>query len=385
MWRPWNNDSSQCNENEESNTKRKRTHLSDDAKQIILNVYNSLKTDESEQNPLQKTSELTKVPFSTVWKIIYGPTREKKIRSDAGRSRCLDNFEISVIRNKVYEMYKENIMPSVRILHHRLQTDNCEIECSVSSLHRVLRKIGFVYKKIDKRSVLLESKRMCELRHQFLVKIKQYRLENRPIVYLDETWYDSHDTVSKSWVDNSKNCVVKFPVSRGKRIIILHAGGDKGWVNDTLLLSAKNVKDSSLDYHDNMSSQIFEKWFENKLIPNLAPHTVIVMDNASYHSRQLIKIPNSTTKKSEIIEYLYSMEIYFEENYTKKELLEVVRTNKIKKTYVCDELANKNGHTILRLPPYYCVFNPNELIWSQLKGNVRRKIVLWLIVHQCYN
>jgi len=39
---------------------------------------------------------------------------------------------------------------------------------------------------------------------------------------------------------------------------------------------------------------------------------------------------------------------------------------------VVDELARKEGHVVPRLPPYYCVFNPIELIWSQLKGNIRK-------------
>lgn len=28
--------------------------------------------------------------------------------------------------------------------------------------------------------------------------------------------------------------------------------------------------------------------------------------------------------------------------------------------------------TVLRFPPYYCIFNPLELIWHQVKSNVRR-------------
>ena len=39
---------------------------------------------------------------------------------------------------------------------------------------------------------------------------------------------------------------------------------------------------------------------------------------------------------------------------------------------MCDKLATENGHTVLRLPPYYCVFNPIELIWHQVKSNIRR-------------
>jgi hypothetical protein len=30
--------------------------------------------------------------------------------------------------------------------------------------------------------------------------------------------------------------------------------------------------------------------------------------------------------------------------------------------YAVDEMAKAHGHTVLRLPPYHCVFNPIELL-----------------------
>lgn len=38
-----------------------------------------------------------------------------------------------------------------------------------------------------------------------------------------------------------------------------------------------------------------------------------------------------------------------------------------------DQLANQQGHQVVRLPPYYCIFNPIELIWAALKSDVRRQ------------
>nr|CAH7768126.1 unnamed protein product [Callosobruchus chinensis] len=97
------------------------------------------------------------------------------------------------------------------------------------------------------------------------------------------------------------------------------------------------------------------------------------MDNASYHSRQKYKIPNTTSSKSEIQDFLIDQDIYFEESYTKSELLEVLHTKEFEKQYIIDSIARKHGHDVLRLPPYFCVFNPIELIWGQLKQRVRRK------------
>ena len=37
-----------------------------------------------------------------------------------------------------------------------------------------------------------------------------------------------------------------------------------------------------------------------------------------------------------------------------------------------DEIARKHGHTVHRLPAYHCHLNPIELIWGQVKMEVRR-------------
>ena len=36
-------------------------------------------------------------------------------------------------------------------------------------------------------------------------------------------------------------------------------------------------------------------------------------------------------------------------------------------------MAEKYGHTVLRLPPYHCELNPIEMIWSLIKGHVARE------------
>lgn len=163
------------------------------------------------------------------------------------------------------------------------------------------------------------------------------------------------------------------PASRGKRIILLHAGSDQGWVPCGPLISAKNICDSSLDYHEDMTAELFETWFEKSLLPKLPSNSVIVMDNASYHSRQINKVPNSNSLKQDIANFLRENDMFFEESYRKDQLLEVLKTKTFPKQFYVDDLASKSGHTVLRLPPYYCVFNPIELIWSQLKKNIRRR------------
>ncbi|CAK1603163.1 unnamed protein product [Parnassius mnemosyne] len=98
------------------------------------------------------------------------------------------------------------------------------------------------------------------------------------------------------------------------------------------------------------------------------------MDNASYHSRRLEKIPVTSWKKIDIQEWLSSKQISFEAKETKVQLLKKVKDVKFQyQSYVVDELAKAVGVEVLRLPPYHCELNPIELVWADVKGYVAQK------------
>lgn len=95
------------------------------------------------------------------------------------------------------------------------------------------------------------------------------------------------------------------------------------------------------------------------------------MDNASYHSRKMKKIPNSATKKADI----QAWSIIYKSDMVKAELLELVRQVFIIPKYAVDEMAKKQNRTILRLPPYHCELNAIELIWAQIKEKLQERIL----------
>jgi transposase len=119
-----------------------------------------------------------------------------------------------------------------------------------------------------------------------------------------------------------------------------------------------------ISYHCDMDSALFETWFKNQLLPNIPPRSVIVMDNASYHSKQINKKPTSTTRKQDILDYMQSNKIPVPQGKnTKLALLNIIKELNISAEYRVDNLAKANNHDVLRLPPYYCVLNPIELVW----------------------
>ena len=78
-----------------------------------------------------------------------------------------------------------------------------------------------------------------------------------------------------------------------------------------------------LQYSGTMDSELFEFWFSNQLLPSLDKDAVIVMDNASFHS--------------------------------KKRLISV---------------AQNAGCRLLFLPPYSPELNPIENFWAWLKRSL---------------
>ncbi|CAG4975819.1 unnamed protein product [Colias eurytheme] len=169
---------------------------------------------------------------------------------------------------------------------------------------------------------------------------------------------------------------IKKPISKGNRLVIVHAGGEAGFVPNALLTFKAGTK--SGDYHNNMNSENYERWLRTKLIPNLPPNSVVVVDNASYHNKQLDAAPTSNTKKADMQTWLQQKEIKFDESMLKPELYNLIKKYKEQfKKFNIDAILNETGHAVLRLPPYHPDLNQIEMAWSQIKGYVASKNVSW--------
>ena len=124
-----------------------------------------------------------------------------------------------------------------------------------------------------------------------------------------------------------------------------------------------------------MNKEHYTEWFKDVLLPRLPPQSVVVMDNAPYHSHldPDSRVPNTNSRKSDISAWLDRNNIHYDKKMKKAELLDLVRYNKPRPKFVIDGIASANGHEVLRLPPYHCELNPIEMAWSQIKGFVARR------------
>ena len=80
---------------------------------------------------------------------------------------------------------------------------------------------------------------------------------------------------------------LRAPSGKGQRLILTHIGSDSGFLDGCNLTF---VSKKGGDYHDEMNASCFENWFEG-VLQQVEPNSIIVMDNASYHSRQAERIP----------------------------------------------------------------------------------------------
>ena len=127
------------------------------------------------------------------------------------------------------------------------------------------------------------------------------------------------------------------------------------------------------DYHDAMNAECYEKYFEN-VCKLLKPRSVIIIDNASYHSRNDENYPISTWRKAKYQEWLQKNNVTYGTDALRSELwLLCKRHRHAESCKIIDKIAQRYGHEVLWLPPYHCDLNAIELICANEKNFVARE------------
>ena len=127
--------------------------------------------------------------------------------------------------------------------------------------------------KVNDKRYIYEQPRIIVHRHVYLRHLRRNRREGRPVIYLDETWANARDSIEKMWVEDDTRAIggtkggIRKPSGKGSRLIILHAGSESGWIDGAALMFQS--KKATGDYHDEMTSEHFEEWFHDSLMPNI--------------------------------------------------------------------------------------------------------------------
>ena len=139
--------------------------------------------------------------------------------------------------------------------------------------------------------------------------IHKYGKEN--IVYFDESGFEEETCRSHGWAEKGKKIYGEVHGSKRKRTNLIMAQRRNQWL-------APMVFDFSCN------AETVNAWLQEMLLPELEQPSVIVIDNASFHKKDIIR-----------------------------------------------DLLENRGHTLLPLPPYSPDFNPIEQSFAVLKK--RRK------------
>ena len=246
------------------------------------------------------------------------------------------------------------------------------------------------------------------------------------IVYTDESYVNVNHARQFTWYNPGapeRNDVVR-PSGRGKRLVLLHAFTEHGWLaldptvhNDRVdqkVLSCEVIYEAEKadgDYHKNMNGDIYMQWLNNRLLPVFAERfpgqkMVLVLDNASYHHPRgpdwiNVHRLNKAQLASKLIEFgvtsvtvrrakkgTTAMQSFaFEASTfqlhggpyapTREELKEELRsylathpgTNR---TEVC-KLMEQHQHQLIYTPPYLPAVQPIERLWGYIKNYVARQ------------
>lgn len=326
---------------------------------------------------LDRMTNYLGLPKSSICKIIQNKdqsgddSKQSAQLKPRGRPAVLDSFDRSLIERTVHKMYDKKIAPTV----DKIKTELSEtLTISKTTLSLTLLDMGFTYRKRgDNRNIFNNHLSITNDRINYLRKIKKYRDDGFAMVYLDETWCNKNHSSDFMWLPIDDSHAPNILSGKGKRLIILHAGTSKeGLIEGCDLVFEAKSKDG--DYHNEMNSTVFLKWFENQLLPSLKEPSVIVLDNASYHNVRCEETvaPTMNKKKQELQDWLTKMSIRFSPLETKAQLYDKIKRNKPIAVYKTDVLAMSHGHFVLRTPVRHCELNPIELIWANVKSYVGR-------------
>ena len=102
-----------------------------------------------------------------------------------------DTFDREAIRRLVHAFYIKREYPTIAAVLEKAK-EECGFPGGRFCLWRVLKEMGFTYKKRDNKKYIYEQTNILEQRHTYLQTIRKLRQEHKNLVYTDETWVNAH-------------------------------------------------------------------------------------------------------------------------------------------------------------------------------------------------
>ena len=331
---------------------------------------------------VQMVSDALNVGLATVNRIMADYNKDPKsvnvLPQPKGRpTHAIDASQQEIVRAYIRAANLEGIHITLETIRDFLQENSLNELFHVSTLARTLDRWGFEFGKGTRTQHLKEKDYVVAARYRYLRRMKNNRVQNssektiRPEIYLDETYVNKNHSNDFVWYSSEDGPWIQKPTGNGERLIIINAITKNSWVPNARLIFKSRRKTG--DYHGQMNGMIFQKWFSEKLIPNIPENSNIIMDNAAYHNiLTKSSAPISQSSKSRVRDWLELNKIPCNPDCLKAELVEILNKIAPEPTYVIDEIAQEHGHEIIRTPPYHPELQPIEICWGVLKNEVAR-------------
>lgn len=329
---------------------------------------------------VQLAADALGIGLATVMRIMASYNKDPKSLYAPPQAKGRPAYAVSTLENQNVRTFirQANLegqhitLESIREFLHKDQPDDA---FHVTTLARTLDRWGFEFGKGVRTQHLKEKDHVVAARQRYLRKIRGNRLgidsTIRAVIYLDETYVNKNHSNDFTWYFGEDGPWIQKPTGNGERLIILNAITRNGWVPN-----AKTVFNSlrkTGDYHGQMNAEIFQKWFQEKLLPNIPKNSLIILDNASYHNTLSISsAPTPTCSKERIRNWLECNKIPCSNDSLKAELVEALKKLAPEPLYEIDEIAREQGHEVVRTPPYHPELQPIEICWGVVKNEVAR-------------
>lgn len=359
--------------------------LKPEEKYAIVSVKNYFDRNKKEfglsEPSVQLAADALEVGVSTVKRVMADFHRdpgslEKQPAAKGRPGYAIDRHHEESVRHFIRQANQRGEYVTLSTIAELIKGNPSDTDFHPATLSRTLDRWGFEFGAGKRSQHLREKDEIVVARQRYLRRMKANRAGNgapaKVEIFLDESYVNKNHSNDFIWYFGEDGPWVQKPTGKGERLIIMNAISAKGWVDGAKLVF--QAKRKTGDYHGQMNAELFQKWFVEKLLPNLSEPSLIVMDNASYHNTLAsCSPPTPQSSKSRIRDWLVENGIPCEENCLKAELVDILRKIAPPPVYALNKIAENQGHEIIRTPPYHPELQPIEVCWGIVKNHVARR------------
>jgi transposase len=359
--------------------------LCPEEKKLLVSVKHYFDRNKSEfgssESSTQMTADALGIGLATVNRVMAHYRKDPDSINAPPQLRGRPTYSVDVshqeaVRSYIRQANLEGRHISLESIRSVLQEKSPDESFHLSTLSRTLDRWGFEFGKGVRTQHLKEKDYIIVARQRYLRKMRHNRSSSsgkliRPEVYVDESYINKNHSNDLVWYSSEDGRWIQKPTGKGERLIIMNAITQEGWVPEAKVVFKSSRKTG--DYHGQMNGDLFQKWFVEKLLPNIPNKSLMVLDNAPYHNILAdYSAPTPTCSKAKIRTWLEANKIPCKDDCLKVELVDILRKIAPEPTYAIDVIAGQHGHEVIRTPPYHPELQPIETCWGILKNEVAR-------------